>query len=144
MALKTALLLFAVFLQAPFRVTNVHRPTPVSSNCTTAPWLPEEPQVYLLLHLYWSSICSGKFVTYFFNKSKCAASYVTLLIQKYVNKKHVLIENWPKLCGFTIIPFQNISENPWEHFSISVSEFLYIVLCPSIQCINGRATHAGL
>ena len=37
----TSMLLF-VFPQAPFRATNVPRPTLVSSNCATAPWLPEE------------------------------------------------------------------------------------------------------
>ena len=31
-----------VFPQAPFRATNVPRPTLVSSNCATAPWLSEE------------------------------------------------------------------------------------------------------
>ena len=31
-----------VFPQAPFRATNVPRPTLVSSNCATSPWLPEE------------------------------------------------------------------------------------------------------
>ena len=36
-----------VFPQAPFRVTNVTGPTLVSSNCATAPWLPET-----VFHLY--------------------------------------------------------------------------------------------
>jgi hypothetical protein len=33
-------LFVVVFPQAPFRATNVPRPNLVSSNCTTAPWLP--------------------------------------------------------------------------------------------------------
>ena len=36
-------LVVVVFPQAPFRVTNVPGSTPVSSNCTTATWLPKEP-----------------------------------------------------------------------------------------------------
>ena len=40
--IKVVLLTVVVFPQAPFRATNVPRPTLVSSNCATAPWLPEE------------------------------------------------------------------------------------------------------
>ena len=39
---STALYIIVVFPQAPFRATNVPRPTLVSSNCATAPWLSEE------------------------------------------------------------------------------------------------------
>ena len=39
---KRANVVVVVFPQAPFRATNVPRPTLVSSNCATAPWLPEE------------------------------------------------------------------------------------------------------
>ena len=35
----TLVVVVVVFPQAPFRATNVPRPTLVSSNCATAPWL---------------------------------------------------------------------------------------------------------
>ena len=42
LSISVAVLDVVVFPQAPFRATNVPRPTLVSSNCATAPWLPEE------------------------------------------------------------------------------------------------------
>ena len=49
-----------VFPQAPFRATNVPRPTLVSSNCATAPWLSEECRRWLCY-----SICIGEVVWLF-------------------------------------------------------------------------------
>ena len=37
-----------VFPQAPLKSTNVPGPTPVPSNCATAPWLPEEVVGYFV------------------------------------------------------------------------------------------------
>ena len=50
----------AIWPQAPFRATNVPRPTLVSSNCATAPWLSEEGHWWLCY-----SICIGEVVWLF-------------------------------------------------------------------------------
>jgi hypothetical protein len=90
-------LLFVVFPRAPFRATNVPRPTLVSSNWTTAPWLPEEGRRWLCY-----SICIGEVVWLFmfcrtcrFIRRACPYKFWKVCLGLSVFHKPIIGGNWP-------------------------------------------------